>query len=121
MAQGTVKSLVSSLNSNISSETGGVPVRSAGVISAGGNITIPISSNFSGNEGFALVSLNISGNALVGCELLFLGKGSGKKKALIGAMADTMYSLSYAYNNRGEWTITNNASDPMYYTALISK
>ena len=62
--------------------------------------------------------LNIDGNGAGGAELLFLGKGTGKYKALIGAMSSSYYSLAYSNNT---WTITNASPSPMYYTAIVTK
>ena len=87
-------------------------------MAVGSSFTVEISNTLSVNTDFALVALNISGSALIGCELLYLGKGSSKIKPLIGSMSTDYYTASYS---NGTWTITNNASNTMYYTALISK
>lgn len=99
-----------------------VPVRKSGSVSAGASFTVEISNALSTNEGFALVALNIGGSALIGVELLFLGNGSAKVKALIGAMSDSYYTATYASGSESNtWTITNTSSSTMLYTAIISR
>jgi len=105
--------------SEIESTTGGVPIRKAGNVASGESFTIDISNILSQNEGFALVALNIGGNALIGVELLFLGRGTSKVKALLGTMSTSYYTATYS--NNSTWTITNTSSSIMLYTAIISK
>ena len=100
-------------------EPNDVPIRKSGSIAAGASITIELNNNFSQNEGFAIVALNISGNALIGVAFLFLGRGTSKIKDLIGNMSTSYYTATYS--NNSTWTITNNSSSVMYYTAIISK
>lgn len=110
---------INALNSQLASTSGGVPKRQAGVIAAGGSATISLSSDYSANTEYALVALNYSGNALGGSALVFLGRGTGKYKDLIGSMESANYTLAYSGN---VWTITNNSSNSqLFYTALISK
>ena len=108
------------LNSQIASTNGGVPKRQVGAISPNGSATIAFSSDYSGNTEFALLALNYSGNAIGGCALIFLGRGTGTKIDLIGQMTDSNYTLTYSNSNT--WTITNNSAEStLFYTALISK
>ena len=95
------------------------PIRKSGSVAAGASFTIELNNSFSQNEGFALVQLNISGNAMMGVALLFLGRGTSKVKDLLGTMLTSYYTATYS--NNSTWTITNNSSSVMYYTAIISK
>ena len=114
-----IDTAIGTLNSQIASTNGGVPKRQVGVIAAGGSATISLSSDYSANTEYALVALNYSGNALGGSALVFLGRGTGKYKDLIGSMESANYTLAYSGN---VWTITNNSSNSqLFYTALISK
>lgn len=109
---------INALNGNISSVEGGVPIRKAGAIANGNSVSLTLSNTLSANAEFAIVCLNVSGNSLAGMEILVLGKGSSKVKALIGSMPSSFYSVSYSSN---VWTLTNNSGSDMYYTAIISK
>lgn len=86
-----------------------------GSLSANASLTLTMGTTLSQHAGFALVCLNLSGNALSGSALLFLGRGTSKYKDLIGSMATTAYSVSYANN---AWTITNNSASAMYISII---
>lgn len=109
---------ITALSEQIASETGGVPTRKAGVFENNSSFQVAISNAYSSNADFAIVCLNISGNALAGCALLFLGKGTSKVKDLIGSMSASSYSTTYS---NGTWTITNTSGSAMYYTIIASK
>ena len=106
------------LKSNISSVNGGVPYRKVGSVPNGSSFQIGLSSDYSQNAEYAIVCLNIDGNALGGMALLVLGRGTGKIKDLIGSMSTSNYSASYS---SGTWTITNTQGATMFYTAIITK
>ena len=99
---------------------GGVPIRKADAVAAGGTFTVTLSSTISSHEGFALLNINVSGNALAGCGLLYLGRGTSKVGKIFGTLSEQSYSASYNSGN-STWTITNNTQDIMYFTAIISK
>lgn len=100
-------------------EPNDVPIRKSGSIAVGASFTVELNNSFSQNEGFALVQLNIGGNAMMGVALLFLGRGTSKIKDLLGTMSATYYTATYS--NNSTWTITNNSTSVIYYTAIISK
>ena len=105
---------------NLSSETGGVPVRKAGVIQNNKSFTVHLSNTFSSNEGFALVSIAVSGASIAGWQMLLLGRGTGKIFPLIsGGIATSGYSASY--DGSSDWTITNKFGSDLYYTIIVSK
>lgn len=94
------------------------PIRKAGNVSVGSSFTIELNNNLSQNEGFAIVQLNIGGNAMMGVALLFLGRGTSKIKDLLGTMSTSYYTATYSNST---WTITNNSTSSMLYTAIISR
>lgn len=110
---------IASLSSDMQSVTGGMAKRIADVVASGGTMTIRLNSSFSVNEGFALVNLNIAGNALAGCALLYLGRGSSKVGKIFGDMPEQYYSASYGSGDI--WTITNNSESTMFITTIVSK
>ena len=114
----TLAAAISALNSNMQSLTGGMAKRIAGSVASGGTMTIILDSAFSTNEGFALANLNIGGNAMAGCALLYLGRGTSKVGKIFGDMPANYYSASYG---SGIWTITNNSESTMFITAIVSK
>lgn len=95
-----------------------VPVREYGSVAPNASFTVAIDSALSQNEGFALVGLNIGGNALIGAALLYLGRGTSKIKDLIGSMSPSYYTASYANNI---WTITNSSSSTIFYTIIKTR
>jgi hypothetical protein len=113
----SVKSALDSLNSYVSSATGGVPIRQVGNVTNGQSFTVTFSNSYSQNEGFALVALNQGGNALAGVELLFLGRGTSKIKPILGTMSTGNYTASYSGST---WTITSNVAQ-IFYTVILSK
>ena len=113
------QSAVDALNSNISSNAGGVPIREAGTVSPSASFSIDMSNAVSQHEGFALVALQIAGNSAQGVQLLFLGKGTSKTKALLDGMgANIAYTATYSAPT---WSITNNTENVLYYTVIKSK
>lgn len=86
-----------------------------GSIAANGSVSLTMGTTLSQHAGFALVCLNLAGNALSGSALLFLGRGTAKYKDLIGSMAASTYSLSYS---NPTWTITNNSASAMYISII---
>lgn len=110
---------VDALNSNISSNAGGVPIREAGTVSPSASFSFDMSNALSQHEGFALVALQIEGNSAQGVQLLFLGRGTSKAKALLDGMgANIAYTATYSVPT---WTITNNTENVLYYTVIKSK
>ena len=106
------------VTSSMQSLTGGMAKRIAGSVASGATMTIILDSAFSVNEGFALANLNIGGNSLAGCALLYLGRGTSKVGKIFGDMPANYYSASYG---SGIWTITNNSESTMFITAIVSK
>lgn len=106
------------IDNEISSLSGGVPVRTAGVVTNNQSFQVPLSGAYSVSLEFALVCLNIMGNSISGVALLFLGKGNEKVKDLIGNMSSSGYTASYS---NGTWTITNKSGSDLYYTIIGSK
>lgn len=105
---------LNALNSDIAV----MPKRIVGFIRPGESIQIFLSSIYSVNAEFALLTLNVDGNSIAGTALMFLGRGTSKYKDLIGSMDATFYSLSY---ENYVWTLTNNTpSSNMYYTCITS-
>lgn len=114
----TAETNITSVTSSVTSSQGGCVQRTAVAVSNGSSTTITFSSDYSSYTEFALVCLNLSGNALSGMEILVLGRGTSKIKVLIGSMSTSYYSASYS---GGDWTITNNSGSTMYVTAMITK
>lgn len=104
--------------SDIVSIYAGVPVRRVGVIQNNATLTVSFYNDYSTNAEFALVCLNLSGNAAVGYAILALGRGTGKWKDIIGLMDTNYYSCSYS---NGTWTITNTSGSAIYYTILATR
>ena len=117
-SNGGLNTVYSELNSKITSQEGGVPVRSVGVLANNASLILPLSNAYSIQNDFALVSFNVAGNSIAGCALLFLGKGSSKIKDLIGSMNAEYYTASYSNYT---WTITNKSGSDLYYTIITSK
>ena len=109
---------MNAVTSSMQSLTGGMAKRIAGSVASGATMTIILDSAFSVNEGFALVNLNIDGNSVAGCALLYLGRGTSKVGKIFGDMPAQYYSASYG---SGIWTITNNSGSTMLITAIVSK
>lgn len=105
------------VDTNITSAKGGVPKRIAGVLAAGESVSLRLVSSFSSHSEFALLGINTVGNGLAGAELLYLGPGTYKKKALLGEMNASNYTLAYSSPN---WTLTNNSSTNIYYCFIAS-
>lgn len=95
-----------------------MPILKSGYVEAGGTITITIASRISMHEGYALLSLNYIGESIAGCALLYLGRGTGKVKDLIGSMTTSNYTATYA---NGVWSIVNNGASNLYYAAIITQ
>lgn len=109
---------IGAINDNIDSLTAGRAMRYVTGLANNGSVEIVLSTDFSTNTEFALVALNISGNALGGLALLVLGRGTGKIKDLISSMSTTYYEATYSNN---KWTITNKSGSTMYVTVLYTK
>lgn len=118
VTSGGVYTAVSGLSKAIASTTGGKISRGVKTIANNESVEIQFANDFSSNTEFALVALNIDGNALGGMALLVLGIGTGKVKDLIGSMPTTNYEATFS---SGKWTIKNKSGSTIFVTAMMSK